>query len=107
MSGNAPKARSGRILYKIASFTGGLAISCVIVGVVLSRSPDLREELESQGRQLLKTTKSRVAKYQTVIGRLQALAGALAETAPEQGEEQLPSPAIAAYNAQWEDALKQ
>jgi hypothetical protein len=95
--------KSGNARCKALSFVSGLAISCVIVGVVVAKNPDIKAEIESQGRQALQITKNMLARCQNTIRKLQNLATALSED-PSLGteDEQTPSPEALAYNAQWD-----
>lgn len=48
---------------QVLSFLSGLTLAAVVIGVVLSKSPSLLSEIESQADSVLKTTRSLVNTY--------------------------------------------
>lgn len=51
------------------SFLSGLTLAAVVIGITLSKSPGLRNEIESQIDSILKTTRSLVNTYKGVASK--------------------------------------
>ncbi|MCL2807850.1 MAG: hypothetical protein FWD27_06820 [Coriobacteriia bacterium] len=50
---------------KVLSFIGGMVLASVVIGVTISKSPTIRNEIEGQINSVLKTTKTMVESYKT------------------------------------------
>lgn len=54
---------------QVLSFISGLTLAAVVIGVTLSKSPSLRNEVESQAKSVLKTTRTLVDSYKSVVSK--------------------------------------
>ena len=54
---------------QVLSFISGLTLAPVVIGVTISKSPGLKNEIESQLNTILKTTRALVDAYKSVASK--------------------------------------
>ncbi len=94
---------------RILSFTAGLALAAVVIGVALTKNPALRREVDNQVASVLKATRSLTDTYKNAASKAKA-ASSLIKKEPE---DRAAADAVAAAReeeklaAQWDAVEKQ
>ena len=86
------------------SFLSGLTLASVIIGVTISKSPAVRNEIENQLKSVLKTTRSLVDAYKSIVFKSKTAASFIKTDAGEKtaAEEAAAADARVQTSNQWD-----
>jgi hypothetical protein len=88
----------------VVSFLGGFAAVSIVIGIVVYKSPSMRQEAERQVGKLLEVSRSTLEVAQEIVGQVKTITGARGEQ-EEQRKAEKQAAARKAYEKQWESIL--